>query len=138
MPFINDRLEESRAIAGLEHVEKAKERPSRFRFDPARVMQRLRERIVGQEEVLDAMEAMLYVVKADIGAEERPLAVNLFLGPTGVGKTETVRLLAEAIAGRADALCRIDMNTLAQEHYAAALTGAPPGLCREQRGSYPV
>lgn len=83
MPFINDRLEESRAIAGLEHVEKAKERPSRFRFDPARVMQRLRERIVGQEEVLDAMEAMLYVVKADIGAEERPLAVNLFLGPTG-------------------------------------------------------
>ncbi|TVP44513.1 MAG: ATP-dependent Clp protease ATP-binding subunit [Halomonas sp.] len=134
MPFINDRLEESREVAGLEQGTRAKERPSRFRFDPARVMQRLRERIVGQEDVLNAMEAMLHVVKADIGAEERPLAVNLFLGPTGVGKTETVRLIAEAIHGRSDALCRIDMNTLAQEHYAAALTGAPPGYVGSKEG----
>lgn len=134
MPFINDRLEENREIADLEREPKANGRPSRFRFDPAQVMQRLRDRIVGQEHVLDAMEAMLYVVKADIGAEERPLAVNLFLGPTGVGKTETVRLLAEAIVGRADALCRIDMNTLAQEHYAAALTGAPPGYVGSKEG----
>ena len=134
MPFINDRLEESRDIAPVEHHAKAKERPSRMRFDPERVMQRLRERIVGQEHVLDAMEAMLHVIKADIGAKERPLAVNLFLGPTGVGKTETVRLLAEAMVGSADALCRIDMNTLAQEHYAAALTGAPPGYVGSKEG----
>ncbi|MGO2262897.1 hypothetical protein [Halomonas sp.] len=83
MPFINDRLEKSRESADLGYEEKAKERSSRFRFDPALVMQRLRERIVGQEGILNAMEAMLHVVKADIGAEERPLAVNLFLGPTG-------------------------------------------------------
>src|SRR3546814_7587765 len=55
------------------------------------------------------------LVKVDIGERERPLSVNLFMGPTGVGKTEIVRLLALAIHGRADAFCRIDMHTLAQE-----------------------
>jgi ATP-dependent Clp protease ATP-binding subunit ClpA len=49
------------------------------------------------------------------------------MGPTGVGKTETVRILAEAILGSADQLCRIDMNTLSQAHYSSAITGAPPG-----------
>jgi ATP-dependent Clp protease ATP-binding subunit ClpA len=80
------------------------------------------------------MEAMLWRVKADIGDENRPLAVYLFLGPTGVGKTETVRTLAESIHGNRDGLCRIDMNTLAQEHYAAALTGAPPGYVGSKEG----
>ena len=56
------------------------------------------------------------------------------MGPTGVGKTETVRLISEAIHGRADGFCRIDMNTLAQEHYAAALTGAPPGYVGSKEG----
>lgn len=81
-----------------------------------RVLRRIRRlvsqrSIVGQDEVLAQVEAMLKVVKADIGERERPLAVNLFMGPTGVGKTEIVRLLAQAIHGRADALCRIDMHT---------------------------
>ncbi|PMR75756.1 AAA family ATPase [Billgrantia endophytica] len=134
MPFINDRLaEQRRQLAGERHSLVA-ERVSRFLFEPERVMVLLRERIVGQDAVLDAMEAMLQVVKADIGAEQRPLAVHLFIGPTGVGKTETVRLLAQAIHGSADALCRIDMNTLAQEHYAAALTGAPPGYVGSKEG----
>src|SRR5690606_19670607 len=92
-------------------------------------------RLVGQEAVLAQMEAMLNVVKADIGDRERPLAVNLFMGPTGVGKTELVRLLALAFHGKADAFCRIDMNTLAQEHYAAALTGAPPGYVGSKEGT---
>lgn len=134
MPFINDRLaEQRRQLAGERHSLVA-ERASRFLFEPSRVMALLRERIVGQDAVLEAMEAMLQVVKADIGAEQRPLAVHLFIGPTGVGKTETVRLLAQAIHGSADALCRIDMNTLAQEHYAAALTGAPPGYVGSKEG----
>lgn len=97
-------------------------------------MARLRANIVGQDAALAAMEAMLVRVKADIGADNRPLAVHLFLGSTGVGKTETVRLIAEAIHGHQDALCRIDMNTLAQEHYAAALTGAPPGYVGSKEG----
>ena len=97
-------------------------------------MSRLRKNIVGQDDALVAMESMLVRVKADIGEENRPLAVHLFLGPTGVGKTETVRLIAEAIHGNRDGLCRIDMNTLAQEHYAAALTGAPPGYVGSKEG----
>lgn len=107
---------------------------SRFQFVPAEVMTRLRTRIVGQEEALAVIEAMLTLVKADLGDPHRPLHIALFLGPTGVGKTEVVRALAEAIHGSADACCRIDMNTLAQDHYAAALTGAPPGYVGSKEG----
>ena len=97
-------------------------------------MQLLRERIIGQDAALNEIEKMLHVVKADFSSQDRPLSVTLMLGPTGVGKTETVRLIAEAIYGRPDAFCRIDMNTLAQEHYAAALTGAPPGYVGSKEG----
>ncbi|AZF64429.1 AAA family ATPase [Pseudomonas sp. LBUM920] len=106
----------------------------RFTFDPAQVMALLRSRIVGQDAALAQVERLLKVVKADIGERDRPLSVNLFMGPTGVGKTEIVRLLAQALHGRADGFCRIDMHTLAQEHYAAALTGAPPGYVGSKEG----
>ena len=110
-------------------------RTSRFAFDPDQVMQHLRSRIIGQGAALDEIENMLTTVKVDFNAPHRPLAVTLLLGPTGVGKTETVRLISEAIHGKADAFCRIDMNTLAQEHYAAALTGAPPGYVGSKEGN---
>lgn len=106
----------------------------RFTFEPAQVMALLRSRIVGQDAALAQVEGLLNVVKADIGERDRPLSVNLFMGPTGVGKTEVVRLLAQALHGRADGFCRIDMHTLAQEHYAAALTGAPPGYVGSKEG----
>ncbi len=106
----------------------------RFHFEPAQVMQLLRAKIIGQEQALVEIEHMLNVVKADFSNPERPLSVTLMLGPTGVGKTETVRLISEAIYGRSDAFCRIDMNTLAQEHYAAAITGAPPGYVGSKEG----
>ena len=106
----------------------------RFHFEPSKVMQLLRERIIGQDAALNEIEKMLHVVKADFSSPDRPLSVTLMLGPTGVGKTETVRLIADAIYGRPDAFCRIDMNTLAQEHYAAALTGAPPGYVGSKEG----
>jgi len=134
MPFINERLEANRESIEKNRAASGPVRASRFRFEPDAVMSRLREKIVGQDKALAAMEAMLVRVKADIGEENRPLAVNLFLGPTGVGKTETVRLISEAIQGNRDGLCRIDMNTLAQEHYAAALTGAPPGYVGSKEG----
>ena len=106
----------------------------RFTFETAQVMALLRSRIVGQDAALAQVEGLLKVVKADIGERDRPLSVNLFMGPTGVGKTEIVRLLAQALHGRADGFCRIDMHTLAQEHYAAALTGAPPGYVGSKEG----
>lgn len=132
MPFANDLIDSNRERLEEQGVTRLQ---SRFLFEPAAVMALLRSRIVGQDAVLAQVEAMLKVIKADIGERERPLAVSLFMGPTGVGKTEIVRLLAQAIHGRADALCRIDMHTLAQEHYAAALTGAPPGYVGSKEGS---
>lgn len=133
MPFANDLIEHNREQLAQQSA--AVTLQSRFIFQPAVVMALLRSRIVGQEAVLEQVEAMLKVLKADIGECERPLTVNLFIGPTGVGKTEVVRLLAQAIHGRPDAFCRIDMHTLAQEHYAAALTGAPPGYVGSKEGT---
>ncbi len=127
MPYINDVIENNKKLNDeakpvLDHF-----RTSRFRFDPDAAIGLLKSRIIGQADMHDSIADMLHVVKADFGSGDRPLAVFLFVGSTGVGKTETVRVLAEAILGGADQMCRIDMNTLAQEHYTAALTGAPPG-----------
>lgn len=128
MPFINDRLAEQETKTASRPDYRVKDtRGPRFVFEPDAIMATLRSRLVGQDAVLDAIDDMLHVVKADIADGDRPLAVNLLLGPTGTGKTETVRLIAEAIHGSTDAVCRIDMNTLSQSHYAASITGAPPG-----------
>lgn len=141
MPFINDMLAElnqdrERADAAPEPAPIPPAGPvSRFQFVPQAVMARLRARIVGQDEALAVIESMLNLVKADLGDPRRPLYVALLLGPTGVGKTEVIRVLAEAIHGSADACCRIDMNTLAQDHYAAAITGAPPGYVGSREGT---
>ena len=142
MPFINDMLAENAQHAaapatatGTDGRQTPANRTSRFHFEPADVMHTLRARIVGQDQALATVESALKIVKADIGDPRRPLHIALLLGPTGVGKTELVRVLAEAIHGQADAFCRIDMNTLAQEHYAAALTGAPPGYVGSKEGT---
>lgn len=147
MPFINDRLEEQALQEALIPASSptGSSRPpsspaesrlgaSRFLFDPDAVSAILRSRIRGQPEALTEIGRELVRVKADIGEPDRPLAVFLLAGPTGVGKTETVRALAEALHGKADAFCRVDMNTLAQDHYTAAITGAPPGYVGSKEG----
>ncbi|EAU39853.1 probable chaperone [Fulvimarina pelagi HTCC2506] len=108
---------------------------SRFGFDLAAIDAHLAEEIIGQHEARALICETLELALADIGDPRRPLATCLFLGPTGVGKTEIVRALARALHGDADALCRVDMNTLSQEHYAASLTGAPPGYVGSKEGS---
>jgi len=139
MPFINDKLQYLSAVRAEREFEEKQERrdqvKSRFKFDVGETMQLLRSRIRGQEHALQAMENMLKVVKADIADPEKPLYVGLFLGPTGVGKTEMVRVLAEAIHGNRNHFCRVDMNTLSLDHYAAALTGAPPGYVGSKEGA---
>ena len=126
MPFINDKLNyynNEQTACGV----MMNKMISRFTFDIETIMSTLNSRIYGQDQALNAVEGMLKLIKADITDDERPLYTGLFLGPTGVGKTEIVRLLAEAIYGDRDKFCRIDMNTLASEHYSAAITGSPPG-----------
>jgi ATP-dependent Clp protease ATP-binding subunit ClpA len=132
MPFVTDRLASLNAAPPADAQDKTGVH-SGFLFAPEKVMARLRARIVGQDHALEAIGEMLSVVKAGIGDPQRPLAVNLFMGPTGTGKTETVRLIAESIHGRSDAFCRIDMNTLAQEHYGRA-DRAPPGYVGSREG----
>ncbi len=149
MPFLNEmldetsrrRLEEQR-LAEDNAGEVVSVKPmepdgldSRYRFDVAAIMRSVRGEILGQEAAVDALERMLHIVRADIADPRRPLHTALFLGPTGVGKTELVRALARALHGDADAFCRVDMNTLSQEHYAAALTGAPPGYVGSKEGT---
>jgi ATP-dependent Clp protease ATP-binding subunit ClpA len=134
VPFINDQLNHNNDQLDRQRYEQQAARASRFKFNPEQVMSALHDRIVGQSHALNAMQDMLYTLKADFGDKHRPLSVMLFMGPTGVGKTETVRVLAESILGSADRLCRIDMNTLAQEHYSAALTGSPPGYVGSKEG----
>lgn len=139
MTFASDRMAHHQEVIAKQQHEMNQRyqvaRTSRFKFEPNDIMALLRERIVGQDNALLEIENMLNVVKADFNNPDRPLGVTLMLGPTGVGKTETVRIISEAIYGRPDAFCRIDMNTLAQEHYAAALTGAPPGYVGSKEGN---
>lgn len=149
MPFLTDRIQDTQRRAALDHALAGENRldlaglhapsgggflASRFDFDLAAVEGELRRNIIGQDAALDELMGVLRVVRADIGDPRRPLASLLFCGPTGVGKTETVRALARVLHGDADALCRVDMNTLSQEHYAAALTGAPPGYVGSKEG----
>lgn len=134
MPFITDKLAQSSHSDSRSPESGHKHFLSRFAFNPDIIMTQLKTHLVGQETAMAEIEKMLWAVKAGIGDPEKPLAVNLLLGPTGVGKTETVRRIAWGIYGNSDAFCRIDMNTLAQEHYVAALTGAPPGYVGSKEG----
>jgi ATP-dependent Clp protease ATP-binding subunit ClpA len=150
LPFLNDMLAETARRRGDADALTAENNAcedvlsrhmaeeglkTRFQFDIRLIEKELRGQIVGQDEAVGLVGNMLKLVRADIGDPRRPLSTALFLGPTGVGKTELVRALARAMHGDADAVCRIDMNTLSQEHYAAALTGAPPGYVGSKEGT---
>ena len=134
MPFINEHLAKNKENIEAKSYRRNEKRVSRFRFDPDSVIRRLKTKIVGQDTIINELDDILQTVKADFGVSNRPLSVSLFVGPTGVGKTETVRLITEAIVGDPNQYCRIDMNTLAQEHYSAAITGAPPGYVGSKEG----
>jgi ATP-dependent Clp protease ATP-binding subunit ClpA len=96
-------------------------------FDPEALSRRLNAAILGQPHAVDAVVRAVSIAHVGVADPGRPLSSVLLVGPTGVGKTELVRHVAAALRTGPDDLCRIDMGALAQEHYAASLSGAPPG-----------
>jgi ATP-dependent Clp protease ATP-binding subunit ClpB len=88
---------------------------------------RLRERVVGQDEAITAVANTVRAARAGLQDPNRPLGSFLFLGPTGVGKTETARALAEFLFDDEQALVRIDMSEYQEKHTVSRLIGAPPG-----------
>jgi ATP-dependent Clp protease ATP-binding subunit ClpB len=88
---------------------------------------RLRERVIGQEQAITAVANTVRAARAGLGDPNRPIGSFLFLGPTGVGKTETARALAEFLFDDEAALVRIDMSEYQERHTVSRLIGAPPG-----------
>jgi len=88
---------------------------------------RLRERVVGQDEALTAVANAIRRSRAGLSDPKRPIGSFIFLGPTGVGKTETARALAEFLFDDEAAMVRIDMSEYMERHAVARLIGAPPG-----------
>jgi ATP-dependent Clp protease ATP-binding subunit ClpB len=89
--------------------------------------EQLRQRVVGQDEAIEAVANAVRAARAGLQDPNRPLGSFLFLGPTGVGKTETARALAEFLFNDEQALVRIDMSEYQEKHTVSRLIGAPPG-----------
>jgi len=97
---------------------------------------RLRRRVVGQAEAIMAVSNAIRRARAGLQDENRPLGSFLFLGPTGVGKTELARALAEFLFDDERALVRLDMSEFMEKHSVARLIGAPPGYVGYEEGGY--
>ncbi|MBI4457186.1 MAG: ATP-dependent chaperone ClpB [Acidobacteria bacterium] len=97
---------------------------------------RLRQRVVGQDQVLQAVSNAVRRSRAGFQDEKRPIGSFIFLGPTGVGKTETARALAEFLFDDEKAMVRIDMSEYMEKHAVARLIGAPPGYVGYEEGGY--
>ena len=88
---------------------------------------RLHQRVVGQDEAVEAVAEAVRRGRAGLGDPKRPIGSFLFLGPTGVGKTELARTLAEVLFGDDDMMIRLDMSEFQERHTVSRLVGAPPG-----------
>ncbi|MBM4375066.1 MAG: ATP-dependent chaperone ClpB [Deltaproteobacteria bacterium] len=99
-----------------------------------RLEEDLRKRVVGQEDALTAVANAVRRSRAGLGEERRPIGSFLFLGPTGVGKTELARALAELLFDDEKAMVRIDMSEYGERHAVARLIGAPPGYVGFEQG----
>ncbi len=96
--------------------------------------QRLRERVIGQDAALTIVANAIRRSRAGLSDPRRPIGSFIFLGPTGVGKTETARALAEFLFDDEQALVRIDMSEYMEKHAVARLIGAPPGYVGYDEG----
>jgi ATP-dependent Clp protease ATP-binding subunit ClpB len=98
--------------------------------------EKLRLRVVGQDEALRAVSNAVRRARAGLQDPNRPIGSFIFLGPTGVGKTETARALAEFLFDDEHAMTRIDMGEFQERHSVARLIGAPPGYVGYEEGGY--
>jgi ATP-dependent Clp protease ATP-binding subunit ClpB len=96
--------------------------------------ERLHRRVIGQDEAVQAVSDALRRSRAGLSDPDRPIGTFLFLGPTGVGKTELARALAEFMFDSQDAMVRIDMSEYMEKHSVARLVGAPPGYVGYEEG----
>ncbi len=96
--------------------------------------QRLHRRVVGQDEALRVVSEAVRRNRAGLSNPRRPIGSFLFLGPTGVGKTELCKALAELLFDTEDAMVRIDMSEFMEQHSVARLIGAPPGYVGYEEG----
>ncbi|HEX5781994.1 MAG TPA: AAA family ATPase, partial [Solirubrobacteraceae bacterium] len=96
--------------------------------------ERLHRRVVGQREAVAAVSDALRRSRAGLSDPDRPIGTFLFLGPTGVGKTELARALAEFMFDSQDAMVRIDMSEYMEKHSVSRLVGAPPGYVGYEEG----
>ncbi|RYZ74041.1 MAG: ATP-dependent chaperone ClpB [Lysobacteraceae bacterium] len=98
--------------------------------------QALHARVVGQEEAIKAVSDSVRRARAGLSDPDRPSGSFLFLGPTGVGKTELCKALAEFLFDSTDAMVRIDMSEFMEKHAVSRLVGAPPGYVGYEEGGY--
>jgi ATP-dependent Clp protease ATP-binding subunit ClpB len=96
--------------------------------------QRLEQRVVGQREAIEAVSNAIRRARSGLQDPNRPIGSFIFLGPTGVGKTETAKALAEFLFDDENALIRIDMSEYMEKHAVARLIGAPPGYVGYEEG----
>jgi ATP-dependent Clp protease ATP-binding subunit ClpB len=94
----------------------------------------LRKRVVGQDHALSVVADAIRRARAEISDPNRPIGAFIFLGPTGVGKTETVKALAEFMFDSEQAVIRVDMSEYMEKHSVARLIGAPPGYVGYEEG----
>ncbi|MFD5852875.1 ATP-dependent protease ATP-binding subunit ClpC [Cytobacillus pseudoceanisediminis] len=94
----------------------------------------LHSRVIGQEEAVKAISKAVRRARAGLKDPKRPIGSFVFLGPTGVGKTELARALAEAMFGDEDAMIRIDMSEYMEKHSTSRLVGSPPGYVGYEEG----
>lgn len=99
-----------------------------------KMKERLHERIIGQEEAVTAVSDAILRSRAGLIEGKRPIAVFLFIGPTGVGKTELAKALAWVVFGDENAVVRIDMSEYMERHTVSRLIGAPPGYVGYEEG----
>jgi ATP-dependent Clp protease ATP-binding subunit ClpB len=97
---------------------------------------RLKNRVVGQEEAIRLVSNSVRRARADLQDPNRPIGSFIFLGPTGVGKTELARALAEFLFDDEQSMVRLDMSEFMEKHSVARLIGAPPGYVGYEEGGY--